>query len=196
MRPASARGSFLKGAAILLAAVLLAAASTADTPEPAGVWTGPMHGHTPKTLSGAVVIDAATLDAMMADHPLLLDVGPADRKPPDFPKDLPWLPSHRSIPGAVWLPGAGVAPLDRAREALFYERMRELTNGDKSKVVVTFCHPECWGSWNAAKRLVLEGYTRVHWFPDGIEGWQDDHEILTIAPDPVWEPKSASEGQP
>ena len=125
--------SILKDAAMLLAAVLLMAASAVDTPEPAGIWTGPMHGYTPKTLSGAVVIDAAALDAMMASHPLLLDVGPADRKPPDFPKELPWLPTHRSIPGAVWLPGAGSAPLDAAREALFYERVRELTNNDRSK---------------------------------------------------------------
>ena len=188
--------SVLKDAAMLLAAVLLTAASAVDTPEPAGIWMGPMHGHTPKTLSGAVVFDAAALDAMMPGHPLLLDVGPGDRKPPDFPKELPWLPTHLSIPGAVWLPGAGAAPLDAAREALFYERVRELTNGDKSKMIVTFCHPECWGSWNAAKRLVLEGYTGVHWYPDGIEGWQDDHETLAVAPDPVWEPKTASEGEP
>jgi rhodanese-related sulfurtransferase len=27
-------------------------------------------------------------------------------------------------------------------------------------------------SWNAARRAVALGYTAVHWFPGGIEGWQ------------------------
>ena len=31
----------------------------------------------------------------------------ADQKPVGFPTDRPWLPAHRSIPGSVWMPGAG-----------------------------------------------------------------------------------------
>ena len=123
----------------------------------------------------------------MASQPLLFDVALADKKPADFPKDLPWLPIHRSIPGAVWIPGAGVAPLEQAREGQFYKRVEELTRGDKARPIVTFCHPDCWGSWNAAKRLVLKGYTRVHWYPDGIEGWQSAHETAAVTPDPVWD---------
>ena len=34
-------------------------------------------------------------------------------------------------------------------------------DGDKAKAVVTFCRPDCWGSWNAGKRLVRAGYTAV-----------------------------------
>ena len=189
-----------KVAAALAVVVFLAspalADSAVDVAEPAGIWTGPMRGHTPKTLAGATVLDLSALDALMASEPVLFDVAVADKKPTDFPQDLPWLPIHRSIPGAVWLPGAGAAPLDPAREALFYERAEELTNGDKSKPIVTFCHPECWGSWNAAKRLVLRGYTRVHWFPAGIEGWQDTHDTAPVKPDPAWESTQASEAQP
>jgi PQQ-dependent catabolism-associated CXXCW motif protein len=189
-----------KGAAVLAAVAFLSAPGRADSPvevpEPAGIWTGPMRGQTPKTLTGATVLDLSALDALMASKPLLFDVALADKKPADFPKDLPWLPIHRSIPGAVWLPGAGAAPLDPTREALFYARAEELTNGDKSKPIVTFCHPECWGSWNAAKRLVLGGYTRVHWFPAGIEGWQDTRDTAPVKPDPAWENTQASEAQP
>ncbi len=188
-----------KGAALAVV-VFLALPGRADSPvevpEPAGIWTGPMHGPTPKTLTGAAVLDISALAALMPIKPVLFDVAVADQKPADFPKDLPWLPIHRSIPGAVWLPGAGAAPLDPAREALFYERAEELTNGDKSKPIVTFCHPECWGSWNAAKRLVLRGYTRVHWFPAGIEGWQDTRDTAPLKPDPAWESTQASEVQP
>jgi PQQ-dependent catabolism-associated CXXCW motif protein len=165
--------------------------SRVTVPEPDSIWTGPMKSHTPATLQGAAVIDLAALDAVMASRPLLLDVAAADKKPADFPDNMPWLPIHRTIPGAVWMPGAGVGALDPAREALFYERMAELTKGDKARPIVTFCHPECWGSWNAAKRLVLGGYTQVHWFPDGIEGWQDAHDIVAVKPDPSWAPDEA-----
>jgi len=192
--------SLLRGAAILLALVLAAAVSRADSrvtvPEPDGLWTGPMRGHTPATLEGATVIDLSALDAVMPEGPVVLDVAAADKKPADFPSDMPWLPIHRSIPGAVWMPGAGAAPLDPTREGLFYRRLEELTHGDKAKVIVTFCHPECWGSWNAAKRLVLKGYTRVNWFPEGIEGWQDTHPTAVVKPDPAWVGTQSSEVQP
>jgi PQQ-dependent catabolism-associated CXXCW motif protein len=194
-------GSVLKGAAILAAVVLLGATpgradSTVTVPEPDGIWTGPMLSATPETLRGATVLDISALDALMAKGPLILDVGPADQKPADFPKDSLWLPIHRSIPGAVWMPGAGLAPLDPAREEAFYARMEELTNGDMATPIVAFCHPDCWGSWNAAKRLVLRGYTRVHWFPEGIEGWQSVHETVEVKPDPVWAGTQTGEAQP
>jgi PQQ-dependent catabolism-associated CXXCW motif protein len=193
MRPAAAM--LLKGVVLVVAVVALAMGSRADSrvsvPEPDGVWTGPMRGHTPLTLQGGAVVDLAALDAVMANQPVLLDVAAAEKKPADFPQDMPWLPIHRSIPGAVWLPGAGAAPLDPAREALFYERVAALTKGDKAKAIVTFCHPECWGSWNAAKRLVLQGYTGVRWFPEGIEGWQDAHETAVVKPDPAWADSAA-----
>jgi PQQ-dependent catabolism-associated CXXCW motif protein len=173
-----------------LALGALAAATPADSPinvpEPDGLWTGPQRGYTPATLEGATVIDGRRLAAMLPDRPLLLDVVLADRKPANFPSDRPWLPTHRSIPGAVWMPGAGVAPLSPEREALFFERVEALTGGDKGRAIVTFCRPECWGSWNAGRRLVLRGYTNVHWFPEGVEGWQDDHETAVVKPDPAW----------
>jgi PQQ-dependent catabolism-associated CXXCW motif protein len=192
--------SVMKGAAILAAVVLLAATvradSTVSVPEPDGVWTGPMLGPTPETLKGATVLDITGLEALMAEKPVVLDVGPADQKPANFPKDSLWLPIHRSIPGAVWMPGAGLAPLEPVREKAFYRRMEELTQGDKATPIVAFCHPDCWGSWNAAKRLVLRGYTRVHWFPEGIEGWQIVHETAEVKPDAVWAATQASEAKP
>ncbi|TXM67476.1 rhodanese [Methylobacterium sp. WL103] len=176
-------------ATVFLAAGFLAAApadSPVNVPEPAGLHEGVQQGYTPKTLSGAVVIDIAGLDALMAKAPVLIDVALADRKPANFPADRPWLPAHRSVPGAVWMPNAGAAPLAAEREALFLKRVAALTGGDKGKPIVIFCHPDCWGSWNAGKRLVQQGYTAVHWFPDGIEGWQDKHDTAVIRQDAEW----------
>lgn len=181
-----------RGAAIAAAALCLAAAEPADSPvnvpEPAGLYTGPQHGYTPPTLTGAKVIDANGLAALLAgpDKPVLIDVAARERKPSNFPVGRLWLPVHPSIPGAVWLPDGGAAPLSPERQALFFDRVAELTGGDKAKPVVVFCHVECWGSWNAGKRLVEKGYTAVNWFPLGVEGWQDAHETRNLTEDPAW----------
>ena len=150
-----------------------------------------MYGRTPRTLSGAAVVDLAAVEALMAEKPLLLDVGPAHRKPESFPKDRPWLPTHRSIPGAIWMPGAGAEPLDPGREALFLRRIGELTHGNAARPIVVFCQPSCWGSWNAGKRLVTNGYTGVRWFPAGVDGWQERHETAEVKPDAGWSAEPA-----
>lgn len=179
-------------AAAAAAALCLAAADPADSPvnvpEPAGLYTGPQKGYTPPTLKGARVVDAATVAAMLdgPDKPVLIDVAARERKPANFPEGRLWLPVHPSIPGAVWLPSAGAVPLSPEREALFYERVSQLTGGDKGKPIVVFCHVECWGSWNAGKRLVEKGYTAVNWFPLGVEGWQDIRETRNLTEDSAW----------
>ena len=177
-------------AALAALSLLLGAAGPADSPvnvpEPDGLYTGPPRGYTPATLKGATVIDLKGLEGLLPEKPVLIDVVLADRRPAGLPDDRPWLPTHRSIPGAVWMPGAGGAPLPPDQEEAFLRRVAELTGGDTSKPVVTFCRPECWGSWNAGKRLIAAGYTRVHWFPLGVEGWQDDHDTAVAKPDPAW----------
>lgn len=187
---------FARAAVILIAVVLaasrLAASEPADSPvnvpEPEGLYAGPPHGYTPPTLTGARVVDADAVAALMAgpDKPVLIDVAAPDRKPANFPVDRLWLPVHPSIPGAVWLPEAGAVPLDPEREALFEARVAALTGGDRGKAIVVFCHVECWGSWNAGKRLVRKGYTGVRWFPEGVEGWQDGHDTANLRADPAW----------
>ena len=173
----------LRRVSLALAAALLVAAS----PEPAGLWTGPMHGETPATLTGAIVLDPAGLDRLLATaKPLLIDLSKADVRPAGMAAGMPWLPQHRSLPGTAWLPGAGAGELGPAREALFAERVAALTGGDKSRPIVSFCHPDCWASWNAGKRLVRLGYTAVYWFPAGIEGWQASHDTAVIAADAAW----------
>ena len=176
--------------ALLAALALGIAAASPPVAEPAGLWTGAMGGETPATLAGATVLDPPALDRLLEgppgrDRPVLLDIGGSPPRPDGIPADRPWLPIHRSLPGSVWLPGAGAANLG-AREAVFARRAAELTGGDKARPVVTFCQPHCWASWNAAKRLVGLGYTRVYWFPAGIAGWQDRHDTAVTTPDPHW----------
>jgi PQQ-dependent catabolism-associated CXXCW motif protein len=167
--------------------LLLIAGAPGQVPEPGGLWQGPMRGYTPNTVHGASVIDTAALSALLAGaKPVLLDVAPADKKPPSMSPAAPWLPVHRSIAGAVWMPGAGGGSGDAAFADAFKNRIAELTGGDVDRPVVTFCHPECWGSWNAAKRLAGLAYRQVYWYPEGIEGWQVEHELAAVKADPAW----------
>lgn len=177
-------------AAVAVAALWLpVAVRAADAvAEPPGLWTGAMLGDTPATLQGAQVIDTAALERLLARRAVLLDVGALDPKPEGLPPGTVWKPSHRSIPGAVWLPGAGSADLSPDRVQALLQRVGELTQGDKATPVVTFCKPRCWGSWNAGKRLVQAGYTAVHWYPLGVHGWQERHETAVLDAEPGWPP--------
>jgi PQQ-dependent catabolism-associated CXXCW motif protein len=177
--------------ALLAVALLLAGQGLAGEPlppEPDGYRTGDLHGATPATLAGARVLDLAALEAAIKDGAVLIDVGPAAVKPDDMPADRPWLPTHRSIPGAAWLPGAGLGEdLAPERAALLLGQVAELTGGDPARPVVVFCKPDCWASWNLGRRLVLAGYARVAWFPGGVDAWQAEHPTAPVEALPGWE---------
>jgi PQQ-dependent catabolism-associated CXXCW motif protein len=173
---------------ILVAALFLAAAAPAAVREPPGLWQGAMHGETPDTVKGARVIDAEALVEMREHgHPVLLDVAEREQKPSSTTNDMPWMPTHRTIPGAVWLAGAGSGTSDPAFARAFNARIAELAGNDLNRQIVVFCHPHCWGSWNASRRLVDLGYKNVHWYPGGVQDWQSAHDTNVVKPDPVWQ---------
>jgi PQQ-dependent catabolism-associated CXXCW motif protein len=181
-------------AAAAMAGIVLAEGVRADgasPPEPDGYRTRALRAPTPATLSGARVLDLAGLDAMLAAGrtpvPVLIDVGPADIKPANLPAESLWLPTHRSIPGAVWLPGAGLGEMAPDREALLLDKVAALTGGDRGAPIVVFCKPDCWASWNLGRRLVLAGYGSVSWFPGGVDVWQEAHPTAPVEAMPGWE---------
>ncbi len=116
--------------AIAFGLALIAAApadSPGHVPEPAGLWQGPMHGYTPNTVEGASVLDTAALTRLLAEKkPVLIDVALADKKPPSMSDSTPWMPAHRSIPGAVWMPGAGGGSSDAPFVDAFARRIADL----------------------------------------------------------------------
>lgn len=171
-------------AAGFFVAVLMAQAALAGVPEPEGLWTGAMQSETPSTLAGARIVDAEQAKDLAAAGALLLDVS-AETPPPPSPPKL-WSPIHRSIPGAHWWPGAGRGDADAAFAAKFSARLAALSGGDQARPLVFFCHPRCWGSWNAAKRALGLGYREVHWYPGGIEGWEEKYPAAALTPDPDW----------
>ncbi|HEX6120351.1 MAG TPA: rhodanese-like domain-containing protein [Dongiaceae bacterium] len=173
--------------AILIALLLClagwaASADPAKVPEPSGFWTGPVRGAVPATIAGGIVVDSAQLATLIANgNPVLIDVAPMPPKPDDIAVAAWDPPPHRTIPGARWLPDGGKGVLGVAADEWFRTQLRILTGHDRARPIVFFCDPDCWASWNAAKRAIGYGYTSVHWYEEGVEGWQDAGKPTEVA---------------
>jgi PQQ-dependent catabolism-associated CXXCW motif protein len=117
---------------------------------------------TPLEIPGARIIATAELrqlvQAPLEKRPLLFDViGDG----------------HLSLPGAIWLPGAGRGTsFDDEIQARLAKTLEQATRGDRSRMLVFFCAgPRCWLSYNAALRAARLGYSGVRWYRGGIEAW-------------------------
>jgi PQQ-dependent catabolism-associated CXXCW motif protein len=159
-------------------AVVLALALIAGTPphEPAGFWMGPVNDPVPATLTGGKVIHTHELAALLKrtkGQAVVVDVSNAPRRPDNLPATTSWLPvPHPAIPGALWIPGAGLGAPSPPTDAFFRQRLATATGNDLRRPLILYCHEKCWLSWNGAKRAIQYGYRNVYWFPEGIEGWR------------------------
>ncbi len=120
------------------------------------------HGPTPLTHASAATITTRELRDLMLDPepPILIDVLGGQ--------------SHKTLPGAIWLKGAGHSPhrvknLEDRLDAI----LDKVTEGDRSRTVVIFClSSECWLSYNAALRASALGYSDVRWYRGGTQAWR------------------------
>ncbi len=156
------------------AASAAAPGSEAAVPEPAAFWNGPVNSPTPATLTGATVIHASDLAALLKrTRAVVVDVSNSTPRPGKLAPEAVWMPPpHPVIPGSLWLAGVGGGTLDEQTDNFYRRRLGEATANDLGHPLVMYCHQHCWLSWNAAKRAIGYGYRRVYWFPDGIEGWK------------------------
>ena len=152
---------------LLLLVLLLAS-------EPAGFWTGPVNDPVPESIQGGQVIHTEALSALLKQtKPVVVDVSDSPHRPENLPATTTWLPvPHPGIPGAIWIPGAGLGTPPADTERFYKERLAKATGNDLSRPLVLYCHEKCWLSWNGAKRAIGYGYRNVYWYPDGIEGWR------------------------
>ncbi len=112
---------------------------------------------TPPALRGASTLTLPELRRLMERSPdvRLVDVMPAPPRPADRPAPSVWAPPPRmSLPGAVWLPNVGYGSLSEEQERYFRSGLEAVSNGDHAARLVIFCEPNCWMSWNAAKRAM------------------------------------------
>jgi PQQ-dependent catabolism-associated CXXCW motif protein len=168
---------------LLLLFVAFVAASNDGVREPEGFWNGPINSDVPATITGGKLIHAEELARLLKESkPLVIDVSNESKRPPGMAPDAPWLPLPQEvIPGSVWLPGAGMADIAPHTDVLFRKLLSQTTGDDLDHLVVIYCHERCWLSWNAAKRAITYGYRRVHWFPEGVEGWRGAGNKTAIA---------------
>jgi PQQ-dependent catabolism-associated CXXCW motif protein len=162
-------------AAALIGLVLAAVAVRAAEPEPAGYRGEPYRAPVPDTLQSAVVIGDETARALWwSGRVAFVDVLPRPERPEGLPEGTLWRDApHPSIPGALWLPNTGYADLADQTMDYFEAGLAAASGGALDAPLVFFCKRDCWMSWNAAKRAIAAGYTRVYWYPQGAEGWAD-----------------------
>ena len=154
-------------ALLLVLAACLAAPAIANEDVDFGVApvstlrTGDYHAPTPREVPGAKTIGTSALrESLQAQPlPLLFDVLGGE--------------VHASLPGAIWLPGAGRGQsFTDTVQARLGQTLNALSKGDRKRPLVFFCQgPECWLSYNAALRAVRLGYEAVYWYRGGIEAW-------------------------
>jgi PQQ-dependent catabolism-associated CXXCW motif protein len=157
-------------ALLAIGIVMLAAAGE----EPAGYRMEEYRAETPSTLHGADVLTTEQAHDLWASRQaVFIDVLPRPPRPPDLPASTLWRPKPRfDIPGSVWLPDTGYGALAPVMEAYFERGLRQASAGDHHRELVFYCLENCWMSWNAAKRAMALGYTRVAWYRDGTDGWE------------------------
>lgn len=157
-----------------LCVAFFSSSAYAQVPEPEGYWSGPINSPVPATLAGGKVVHAAEVAQLIeTKSPFIIDASNMPTRPEGMAADAPWLPlPHEAIPGSVWIPNIGEATISDNVDELLHARLLDGTDEDYDRLVIVYCHEQCWLSWNAAKRIISYGFRNVHWFPEGIEGWR------------------------
>ncbi len=127
----------------------------------------------PADVPGGKTLDSAqAIAAHVQGKTTFIDVYPPKGLGPD-PLDGHWVitEERKSIPGAIWLPEVGRGTLSNEAEDYFKRNLARLTDDKTDASVVFFCTSDCWQSWNAARRAIGWGYSDVHWYPLGTDGW-------------------------
>jgi PQQ-dependent catabolism-associated CXXCW motif protein len=133
---------------------------------------------TPREIPGARTVRTSELRrALQAgtheERPLLFDVLGGE--------------GHATLPGAIWIPGAGRGTsFDDALQEHLGKFLEFVTRGDRGRALVFYCTgPRCWLSYNTALRAARLGYTNVQWYRGGIEAWGASGGAL-IEPRVIW----------
>lgn len=142
--------------------------------EPEGYRQSDYDAPVPDTVSGGLRIeDEAAFALWRTGMVAFIDVMPTLKRPKGLPEDAIWKGrSRNSVPGAIWLPDAGFGTLDAKAEDQFRAGLEAATQGNPDAPVVFLCRADCWMSWNASKRAIAWGYTRVFWYAFGSTGWE------------------------
>lgn len=170
-----------RGVLALVAALAVATGAVAAEPEvqgpippePSDYRMDGYRSQTPLTLRGAEVVGTAAAESLWRKKAaVFIDTMPRDAKPASLPPGTVWRDKPRDhIPGSAWLANVGYGAINPEMTDYFRKSLESLSGGDKAKPLLFYCRAACWMSWNAGKRAMEWGYTRVLWYPEGTDGW-------------------------
>lgn len=125
---------------------------------------------TPASIDGAQTVDTAALHCLLTEQAGIVLVDVYRR---------PWLAgqfidneAHANLPGSLWLANTGDGTLEPQWADYFSENLARITEGDKARPLVFYCRSDCWLGWNATRRARALGYTKLYWYRDGVDGWE------------------------
>ncbi len=151
--------------------------------EPAGYRLQNYNDIVPETLRGAEVFDDLDAYARVDEKSVIpIDVVPKANMPKVVDALGNEVVQHEVIPGSIWLPGVGRGEISDEVDQYFRDALKQVTNADRAAAIMIYCLPDCWMSWNGAKRAIEYGYTNVYWYPNGITGWRlvsDETEVVS-----------------
>jgi len=183
-RPGTSRRRLL----LCLTLPLLAFTAAADN----GYRGIPYKAPTPISVEGATTLHFAddVKKLIKSSNVVLINVSPLTLSPPDDNGNRIWIPKRGktmyNIPGSVWLPNVGYQSLDAQIRGYLEDNLHKLSDGNKERPLLFYCTADCWMSWNTVKRVSRElGYSRVYWYPSGIDGWMEQQfetEVATPLP--------------
>lgn len=188
----------------MAALALLAGARAEEPPRPPEPSLFDAEGYRAARYRAPVKADPApaaaiSLSAVLALEPghdaLFIDVTPVEGGVRD-PVTGVWTLSeaHLTIPGALWLPETGRAPVDAELWRALETGIAAARRAAPGLPVILFCRIDCWMSWNAARRLAQGGIGKVHWLAEGTDGWHAAGRALVPAV-PVTVPASPQSQQ-
>jgi PQQ-dependent catabolism-associated CXXCW motif protein len=133
--------------------------------------TGGMHGPTPTTIPGGMVITTGALVSLLGNQqvkPVLLDI----------------LGGPEILPGAIAAsPAAQPGSFTDETQRGFGQFLQQQTQGNMETPIVLYClSNQCWMSYNAALRAINMGYKNVLWYRGGIEAWKAAGQQVQPAP--------------
>lgn len=126
---------------------------------------------TPEAHEDVPTLTTNALQALLArsKKPVLLNVQPLRWSQGLFLESEPFY----HIAGSRWIPNVGMGELTDGWQDYFDYHLKAATKDKPDYPVVIYCRADCWMSWNAVKRAARQGYTRLYWYKNGVDGWQE-----------------------
>jgi PQQ-dependent catabolism-associated CXXCW motif protein len=118
------------------------------------------HAPTPRAVPGGRVVKTMELRNLLDRDKAVVVIDVLDSK------------ERTTVPGALWMPGAGSGEFYAVEKRKFADALVKLTGGDLNRPLVFLClSSECWLSYNAALHAIDAGHKNVMWYRGGTDSW-------------------------